>query len=115
MNIWVFNIKLTLLRGPKTGTNFPKKIEQLLAKLHSLWQVHFVVAILFVLTFASDRAVLNGNVFLILAVSTKKQYSSFFIKVFVFQKVCFKIKVLKTCETFTDLPISKTESYFENP
>ena len=38
----------------------------------------FVVAILFVLTLASDRAVLNVNhPFSILVVSTKKRYSSF--------------------------------------
>ena len=63
----------------------------------------FVVAILFVLTLASDRAVLNGNdVFSILVVSIKKKYSSFLKKVFVFQKICFKVKVLKTSETFAD-------------
>ena len=62
-----------------------------------------VVAILFVLTLAFDRAVLNGNyVFSILVVSTKKPYSSFLKKVFVLQKMYFKVKVLKTFETFTD-------------
>ena len=51
----------------------------------------------------SDRAVLNGNdVFSILVVSTKKQYSGFLKKAFVFQKICFKVEVLKTFETFTD-------------
>ena len=64
---------------------------------------HFVVAILFVLTLVSDRAVLNGNdVFSISVVSTKKRYSSFLKEVFVFQKMCFKVKVMKTFETFTD-------------
>ena len=52
---------------------------------------------------ASDRAVLNGNdVLSILALSTKKRYSSSLKKVFVFQKIYFKAKVLKTFETFTD-------------
>ena len=37
-----------------------------------------------------------------LVVSTKKWCSSFLEKVFVFQKICFKAKVLKTFETFTD-------------
>ena len=61
-----------------------------------------MVAILFVLTLVSDRAVLNGNdVFSVSVVSTKKLYSSFLKKVFVFQKICFKVKVLKTFETFT--------------
>ena len=49
----------------------------------------FLVTILFVLTLAFDRAVLNGTVFPILVVSTKKRYSSFLEKVFVFQKLCF--------------------------
>ena len=39
---------------------------------------------------------------------------------FVFQKIYFKVKILNTFETFTDfhiknMPISQTESYFENP
>ena len=80
-------------------------------KLQSLCYVHFVVAILFVLTLASDRTVLNGNdAFSILVVSTKKRYSSFLKKVFVFQKICFKVKVLKTFETFTDCYIKTYRS-----
>ena len=59
----------------------------------------FVVAVLFVLALASDRAVLNGNdVFSILVVSTKKRYSSF-LKGFHFPENLFQIKVLKTSET----------------
>ena len=70
-------------------------------------------------------AVLYGNdTFLILGLSTKKQYSSFLKKVFVFQKIYFKVKVLKTFETFTDchIPISnktcqslKRRAIFKNP
>ena len=45
--------------------------------------------------------------FSILVVSAKKRYSSFLKKLFVFQKICFKVKVL--------IPISETEGYFENP
>ena len=53
----------------------------------------FCTPILFVLTLASDRAVLYGNVvFSILVLSNKKPYSSFF---FFFQKTCFKVKALK--------------------
>ena len=60
---------------------------------------------------AFDRAVLNGNdVLSILVVSTKKRYSSFLKKVFVFQKICFKVKVLKTFETFTDCHIKTCRS-----
>ena len=35
--------------------------------------------------------------------------------VFVLQKICFKVKVLKTFETFTNMPISQTVCYFQNP
>ena len=48
--------------------------------------------------------------FSILVVSTKKQYPSFLKKVFVFQKSCFKVKVLKTFETFTDCRIKTRQS-----
>ena len=60
------------------------------------------------------------EMFSILVISTKKRYSSFLKKVFVSQKIYFKIKVLKMFETFTDcynknMPISRTDGYFENP
>ena len=79
---------------------------------------HLVDAILFVLTLASDKAVLNGDdVFSILVVSTKKRCSSFLKKVLAFQKICFKVKVLKTFETFPDCHIKTCRSvgYFQNP
>ena len=64
--------------------------------------VHFVFTIQFILTFASDRAVLYGNkAFSILVLSTKKRYSSFLKKGFVFKKICFKVKVLKSFKIFT--------------
>ena len=73
--------------------------------------VIFVVAILFVSTLVSDRAVLNGNdVFSISVVSTNKQSSSFLKKVFICQKICFKVKVLKTCEILTDCHIKTCRS-----
>ena len=57
-----------------------------------------MVSILFVLILASDRTVLNENdVFSILVVS-------------VFQKICFKVKVLKTYEIFTDYHIKTCRS-----
>ena len=50
----------------------------------------FCTPILFVLTLASDRAVLYGNVvFSILVLSNKKPYSSFF---FFFRKLALKLK-----------------------
>ena len=51
-------------------------------------------------------AVLYGNdAFSILVLSTKKQLSSFLKKVFVIQKICFKVKVLKTFKTSSDCHI----------
>ena len=56
---------------------------------------------------ASDMAVLYGNdAFSILVLSTKRRNSRFLKKVFIFQKICLKVKVLKSF---------KTEGYFENP
>ena len=57
---------------------------------------HFVLPILFFLILAFGRAVLYGNIpFSISVLSTKKRYSSFLRKVFIFQKIYFKVKVLK--------------------
>ena len=59
----------------------------------------------------SERAVLNGNyVFSILVDSTKKLLSSFLEKVFVFQKICFKDKVLKTFEILTNCHLKTCRS-----
>ena len=65
-------------------------------------------------------AVLYGNAFSILVLATKKRYSSFLKKVFAFQKVYFKVKVLKTLKIFTDFPIktwpiSEMDGYFVKP
>ena len=50
-----------------------------------------------VLKLTSDKADLYGSVaFSILVRSTEKQSSSFSKRVFVFQKTCFKVTVLKT-------------------
>ena len=57
---------------------------------------HFILTTLFVLTLASDMTVLYENdAFSVLVLSTKKRYSNFLKKVFVFQKTSFKVKVLK--------------------
>ena len=61
---------------------------------------------------------MNGNdVLSILVVSTKKRCSSFLKKVFVFQKTCFKVEVLKGSHLMShkNMSISQTERYFENP
>ena len=56
-------------------------------------------------------------VYSILVFSTKKGYSSFLEKVFVFHKICFKVKVLKTFYWLPhkNVPIPQTEGDFENP
>ena len=60
---------------------------------------------------ASNMTVLHGNdAFSILEFSTKKRYSSFLKKVFVFQKVYFKVS-----KSNKNMPISLIEGYFENP
>ena len=48
--------------------------------------------------------------FSISVVLTKTHYFSFLRKVFVFQKICFKVKVLKTFETSTDCHIKTCRS-----
>ena len=42
------------------------------------------------------------DAFSILVLSSKERYSSFLIKVFVFQKTCFKVTALKTFKISTD-------------
>ena len=55
--------------------------------------------------------VLYGNyAFSILVISTKKQYSSFLKKVLIFQKIRFKVEVLKTFKIFTDSHIKTCQS-----
>ena len=90
MDIWVVGTSnKPFSRGSKTETNFSKKLKKLLAKLHSLWWVHFVV-----LTLAS----------------TKKRYSSFLKKCFVFQIIWIKVNVLKTFKISTDCHIKACRS-----
>ena len=79
-----------------------------------------MLTILFALTLASNMAVLYGNdAFSIVVLLTEKRFSSFLKKVFVFQKNCFKDKVLKTfkisADCHTNMSISQTENYVENP
>ena len=96
-------MKLTLYKRLLNWNKIFKKIKQLLAKLRFLWKVHFVLTILIILTLVSDMAVLYGNdAFSILVLSTKKRYSRFLKKVFLFQKIYFKMKVLKSFKVFTD-------------
>ena len=62
---------------------------------------------LFFLTLASDIAVLYENdASSILVLSTKKGYCTFLKRAFVFQKICFKGKVLKTFKISTDCHVN---------
>ena len=71
----------------------------------------FVLPILFVLILASDKAVLCRNIaFSIFVISTKKRYSSSLKKVFVFQKICFKVTLLKTFEMSSDCQVKICQS-----
>ena len=66
---------------------------------------------LFVSAVASDMIGLYGyDVFSILVLSTKNRYPSSSLKVFVFQKIYFKVKVLKTLKVFTDCHIKTCQS-----
>ena len=74
-------------------------------------KAHFVVTIFIVLTLASDLTVLHENdAFSILVLSTKKRNSSFLKKIFVFQKIYLKFKLLKTFNIFTDCHIKTCQS-----
>ena len=52
----------------------------------------------------------ENDAFSILVLSSKKRYSSFLKKVFVFQKIFFKVKGLKTFKIFTDCHIKTYRS-----
>ena len=103
-------IKSTLYKRFLNWNKIFKRIKQQLAKLLSLWKVHFVFTILFVLTLVSEIAVLNeNNAFSILALSSKKQYSSF-LKKFSFSREFVSKLVLKTFEISIDFQIKTCRS-----
>ena len=80
-------------------------------KLRSLWKVNFVLTSLSILTLVFDKAVLYGNVALsIVILSSKKSFDSLFLKSLVFQKICFKVKVMKTFKIFSDCHVKKCRS-----
>ena len=72
---------------------------------------HFLLPILFVLTLTSDRAVLYGIVALSISVLSTKKWSSGFVNgICVFQKICFKVKVLKMFKISSDCHIKTCQS-----
>ena len=111
MEIWVVGVQMnSLWEVPKLKQNFHRN------KIVTCKTPFFVIGLFCthhsnVLKLASDMAVLSGNdAFSILVLSTKRWYSSFLKKSFVFQKICFKVKVLKTFKTFTDCRIKTCRS-----
>ena len=52
---------------------------------------------------------LGNHVFSILILATKKQYSSFLRNIFVFLKICFKFKALKTFKISTDCHVKQAD------
>ena len=61
MDIWeVGTLNQLFVRDSYTETTF-SKIKRLVAKLRSLWSVHFVLQIIFALI-EFDRVILHGNV-----------------------------------------------------
>ena len=68
--------------------------------------VYIILLIHLVLILAFDRSVFYGNVALLMAVlPIQKRYLSFFKKVLVFQRICLKIKLLKTFQTFSSVSL----------
>ena len=109
MDIWVVSTSNQLfIRGSETETKFSNKV--ITDKTPFFVMVHFVLTTLFVLTLASDMAVLYWSAFSILVLSTRKRYSSFLKRVFVFQKMCFKVKLLRSFKIFTDCHIKTCRS-----
>ena len=71
----------------------------------------FCTSILFVLTLASDKATFYRNIlFSISVTSNKRQYSSFWKKAFIFQKIYFKVKVMKTFKISFDFHVKTYRS-----
>ena len=103
MGIWVIGTSNQLfIRVPRMKQNFQKN-KVVTAKTPFFVIGPFCTHHSICLNMASDMAVLYGNdAFSISVLSTKKRYSSFLRKVFVFQKICFKVKVLKSFKISTD-------------
>ena len=109
MDNWVVGTSNQLFS--KRFLNWNKIFKKIKQFQNSFLLVHLVLFILFVFTLDFDMAVLYGNdAFSILVLWTKKRYSIFLKKVFVFQRNCFKVKVLKTFKISTDFYIKTYQS-----
>ena len=111
-------IKWTLYKRFLNWNKILKKVKWLLTKLLVIVLFGTPHSVCLNINFWYGSFVWN-DAFPILVLSDKKWYSIFLKKSFAFKKICCKVKVLKTFEISTDrhikkVPISQTESYFEN-
>ena len=111
VRIWTFGLLAYQINSSeevlKLKQNFQKN--KVVISKTPFFVIHFVLTVLLVLTLSFDIVnFYENNAFSILVLLTKKQYSSFLKKVFVFQK--FKVKVLKSLKTSTDCHINTCQS-----
>ena len=79
----------------------------LVHQINSLYEV----PIPFALILTSDRAVLQGNAAVSISVlSTKKRFSIILKRVCLFQKISFKIRVIKTFKSFINCHIKTCQT-----
>ena len=100
MGIWIWVVSplsQLFIRTSQTDIFFFQKNQVVSGKTPLTLISPFCVPILFVLALAFERAVLYRNVvFSIVVLSTRKQYTNFSKKVFVFQKIFnFNVRVMK--------------------
>ena len=109
--LWTKNAYFFLSRAP-THHSFTFNLQFLYELKHKVHLSETVCGIFhFRFRFRFRQAVLHGSdAFSFLLLSTKKRYSSFLKKVFVFQKICLKIKVLKSFKISTDCYIKTCRS-----
>ena len=112
MDIWVVGtLNLVSVRGSYNSIKFSKKIKECMEKRHSFRKVNFVLPILFALTSVFSKAALYGNVALsIIVLSSKKHCSSLLKKDLVFQKTCFKVKIIKTLKIPSESHVKTCQS-----
>ena len=101
MCIWeIGTLNQLFIRGSYTEIKFPRKWN---SSKSGFFVNSFCAPHSLCLNIRMCRSVLYGNVALsIVVLSTKKRYSGFSEKVFVFQKTCFKVKTLKTFKISSD-------------
>ena len=88
-----------------------RKFQCLLFMLNRSYICYYIICMTVPLTLAFGMAVLYRNdAFSIIVISTKKRYSSLLKKIFFFQKISFKVKVLKTFNISTDYHIKTCRS-----